>query len=385
MKRITLIECILVISMITSCRLNNNPPAVYTVPSAPASSCQLVATQDTIVFKLSEEAFGDIESWNVRWVDTQTIVSLFDQFSLTISEYAYPSLKRIKVIDLSRYFKAGEIKSAYIQDYQNIYLTSRSKLYVTDTSGKIKSKFDFGSPGNSKTAKIMPGNPLTFKDNKVFLSLYPGVDRTSKLAMRKWEIMWSADLENKTIDTRYHFPGMYFDNIYIAPFLSSSYCVNDSGRFVISFTADTLLYETDLKNYHRAWFAKSRYEKKARQSVPRDKTVTALEEWKIHVTNNTYGAVFYDRARKRYLRLTRAASPENEIHHKDFRSLSRVIILDKNFHIIGESDLPKTVAFKNSLFTPDGNIYSRIKSKLGDEITFIRMEYRENQLTTIKK
>lgn len=364
-----------------SCRLKQNAPLVYRETSPATFSCELTPTEDTLRFRLTEETF-DASSWNWREVNGQAVIAFFDRFSLIISEYQYPSLELIHQINLSPFFKPGSVNSAYLKDYEHIFLTTDDQLLVVDSSGKTRQKFDFGDENNRQRAVISAGNPLTFVGDKVYISLNLGADRTSKSAMRKWEIMWSADLKNNTTDRQYYMPEMYWKNLYELKFTRYSYCVNDSGRFVINFSADTLLYETDLKEYNHAWFAKTILQTKPVAPIQKGKVLSVPEQRLIYLRNTHYAAILYDKARQRYLRLTKPAFSEEEIKNSNFEHGNRVVILDKNFHIIGESDLSHKIHLQKTLFTPDGKIYSQISSGKEDILALVRLEYRESQLTT---
>ena len=378
-QRIT--YAILFLSVCISCRPRQNAPLVFHDQLPASFNWELAATDDTMRLKLTDETF-DASSWNWREVNGQAILVFFDRFSLILSEYQYPSLELTRQIDLSSFFKPGSVNSAYLKDYQHIFLTTDDKLLVVDTSGKIHRTFFFGDNDQRQRAVISAGNPLTFMGDNIYISLNPGMDRTSKSAMRKWEIMWSANLKNNTTDKQYHMPEMYWKNLYQSKFTRYSYCVNDSGRFVISFSADTLLYETDLKDYNHAWIAKTLLQSKPVAAIPKGKTLSISEERLIYLRNTHYPAIFYDKARQRYLRLTKPAFSEEEIKNSDFKHGNRVVILDKNFHIIGESDLPLKIHLQKTIFTPDGKIYSQISSGQEDILALVRLEYRESKLTT---
>jgi hypothetical protein len=285
----------------------------------------------------------------------------------------------VNVIDLSRFFKPRVIKSAYVQDYDNIYLTSKTQLFIIDSSGNIKNQIDFANSEKRLSAEISPTSPLVTAGNKVFLSLNPGVNPRSKTSLRKWEVMWSADLHTKAVNIQYHLPEIYAKNFYINKLLGYNHCVNDSGRFVFSFAADTLIYETDLAHYHHAWVAKSALHNQPVKTIQKDSKISAEEQWKMFMTTSCYGAIFYDKIRQRYLRLAKPAVSEENLLAQKVDHTNRVIILDKNFRTIGESDLPLKASFRKTFFTPDGNIYSKIASGGDDILSFIRLEYREQQ------
>lgn len=372
---------LLIALFVLSCQQEPRQPVVYHHAAADYSKYALVPTGDTLKFHLDDETFGNIESWSIRQADSNTIIAFFDQLSGSIVEYAYPSGKQVNKIDLLRFFKPSTLKSAYLKNYDSIYITTHDKVYLIDSSGNKLRQFEFGPPENRLSGKIAPESPISFMNDKIYIALSPGADISSKYSLRNWKVMWSADLCKQTTDRQYGLPAMYEANYHVGKFVKYTYCLNDSGRFVFSFAGDTMLYETDLGAYNHAWFAKSNTQNKPVPTASREKVNNTNLERKQYMTNQTYGPVFYDKIKKRYLRVTKPAISEEDFEAEKFSKTNRVIIMDENFNIIGESDLPKEIYFSRTFFTPDGGIYTFIKVSKSNAINFLRMEYREHQIT----
>jgi hypothetical protein len=160
--------------------------------------------------------------------------------------------------------------------------------------------------------------------------------------------------------------------------MRACYCVNDKGNLVFSFSADTSIYETNLEDYHVAYYGKSRFQEEDISPVPE----TELEKdngFKQLTIRDSYGPIYYDSYKKRYLRVARQKISGELYETNKWERRSSFIIFDENFRIIGEGRFPADLSYSSIFFTPEGRIYSRVNIKDEYALHFVRLAYEERK------
>ncbi|WP_346320494.1 DUF4221 family protein [Chitinophaga sp. YIM B06452] len=374
------IPSIFIMLFIIACKHGNPEPQLY-YPQPAYHSYNIIATQDTINFLADEESFSDLESWSVRQFNGKTYIAFFEQMSASIILYDYPSNHQADRIDLQRFFKPNSVNSAYFHNYDSIFVTTRDAFYMLDSAGKHIRKVPFISEENQGKGRISTENSLYLKNDTVFISVTPATRNGSKSALRSWKLLWSVDLKTDKVTRYYHLPDTYTDHYYVGKLNKHSYCMNKEGRFVVSFATDTLLYETDLKDYHHAYFAKSQYQIKPVKDSKKEDVNDVKEEGRIYMISDSYGSIFYDPYHERYLRVAKPAISEADFNAKKYARPYRLIIFDKNFQIIGESDFENGIELHRMFATPDGKLYAQVMSPVENQYSFRRLEYQENHIS----
>jgi hypothetical protein len=195
-------------------------------------------------------------------------------------------------------------------------------------------------------------------------------------ALREWKVIYEFDLQHEKSHYYYHLSGLYQNNLYGYHFLDYNFCFNDKNRFVISFPADTVLYESNLADYHKSYFARSQYQKLAISPVSKE-VLENGEELKAYATRDSYGPVYFDPHRKYYLRLAKQKMSERNYMAKSGKRKQTVLILNENFKIIGESDFSNDISFDSLFFTDDGQMYARVNASDEYALHFIRLQYEQ--------
>jgi hypothetical protein len=181
----------------------------------------------------------------------------------------------------------------------------------------------------------------------------------------------------------YQLPEIYQENLYGYSFLDYSYCHNDRGNFVFSFAADTNIYETNLKDYHVAYYGKSRFQAGPIKPVTKE-DLRRDDSYKLYALRDSYGPIFYDPYKKRYLRQAKQKITEADFLAKNTSKKRTVIIFNEQFKIIGESETDDQFSFSSIFFTESGGIYARVNP--GDEhaLHFARLVYEEGENDPVK-
>lgn len=349
--------------------------SVYILPVY--NDIKLVSTRDTIHFPLSATTYNQIKSFNYFSQGSTSFISFYDRGSQSICIYDFDKTKRVKKIRLKKIFKDEPLKNTtvYTKSFDSILVTNGRKVYLLDSSGTVKNFIEFFE-GLGTKAVYDNTTPVYFKDGLIYMGVSHNVNETSLPDIKKWRAMYEFDIDKNNRKLYYQAPFIYLNNLYGNHFLDYSYCINQKGNFVFSFPADTSIYETNLKDYHVSYFAKSRYQSEPISVIPKE-ALEADEGLKEYLLRDSYGPVYYDFFRQRYLRLAKRKISLEEYKAKDFKRSQSVIIFNKEFKIIGETELDNNIAFGSVLFTDDGSIY--VRTNFSDEyaLHFVRLEYNE--------
>lgn len=333
---------------------------------------------DTIAFPLKENVYNTIKSFNVFNQNGIEYISFYDQRSETINIYDFQKRLLVKNISIKDCFKKRRLfkTTAYIINFDSIFINNITSLYLLDSSGTIRESVDFLKRPKNAWAVFENSNPLIVKNNKAFAAVRPNVDESSFRALRKWKVLYSFDLENKKAVLHYNLPNIYHKNLYGYQFLDFSYCHNNRGNFVFSFPADTNIYETNLDDYHIAYFAKSRFQVGDIKPVKKEE-IKQDQGHKQYKLRDSYGAIFFDPFRKRYFRQAKQKISVADYEAKKLERKQSVIVFNEDLKIIGESEITNDFAFSTIIFTSNGNMYARINPRDEYALNFVRLEYKE--------
>lgn len=340
---------------------------------------QLTLQDDSIEFVLDEDSYNQIRSINYFDQQGASYVSFYDARSKSINIYNFWSKKLEIRIDLKKWLTDSHFKytTASVLNFDSIFVSNIGTLYLFDSAGVMKKKIEC-KEGTSAIVAMDNSGPLIVKRNVVFTGVKSNVDDKSLNSLRKWRALYMFDLDSKAHELLYQLPEIYRKNIFGEKFLSVGYCLNDRGNFVFSFPADTNIYETDLMKYHAAYYGKSKLQLGPIMPVP-EAELRNNNGFKQYVIRDSYGPIYYDPYKKRYIRLAKQKISEELYETNKWTRQSSFIIFDENFKIIGESKFPADLSYSSIFFTPDGGIYSRVNSKDEYALHFVRLAYDERK------
>lgn len=347
---------------------------VYTMPEY--DKVQLKSTTDTVSFALNDYTYNDIRSFNMFNQEGIEYISFYDRRSESISIYHFKSRSLVKNLSIKTCLRDHDLykTSAYVKQFDSIYITNNNTLYLVDSLGKIKKEIDFLiKPFRTKAFFDNPSSPV-FIGTRLYARVRPGVDEKSLSDIKKWRVLYEFDLKTNKASLHYNMPELYQTNFYGYKFLDYSYCYSDHGTFVFSFPADTNIYESDLADHHIAYNAKSQFQHEEIKSVSK-RSILQNEGSKEYALRDSYGAVYFDPYRKYYLRLAKQKISEKEYKTKIAKRKQSVIILNEYFKIIGETEIQNDFSFNSIMFTSSGDMYARIKANDEYALHFIRLTY----------
>ncbi|WP_166437117.1 DUF4221 family protein [Niastella caeni] len=347
---------------------------------------QLKVAEDTLHFPLDDNAYNSLKSFNLFTENDREFMCFFDERSMAVSIYDLANQQKVKTISIKSALKDRKIykPTVFINSFDSIFVNNNKAVYLIDSAGAIKNKIPFLENPGFSWAIFNNDTPPILRDGSLFAAVRPYVNDESLSALKEWKVLYEFDFQNKTAKLHYPLPAILREQYYGSRFLDHSYCYNDRDHFVFSFPADSAIYETDLANFHMAYSGKSMFQLGG--IPPLSKQEVSEDGSKNFMLRDSYGAIYFDPTKKRYLRVAMSKINEQEYEAKKTKD-QRIIIFDDQFRIIGESPIHNSILLKSLIITSTGNIYARVMRKDEYAIHFIRLSYIEknNELNKIAK
>ncbi|MDR2145114.1 MAG: DUF4221 domain-containing protein [Tannerella sp.] len=253
----------------------------------------------------------------------------------------------------------------YIEDLNNIYITSSMPriLYKIDSTGTVIQKIPYGKTDSgyeiiSQSSWSTVYTPLVFIDSKLYLSQHPWQGNP----VSKTPLCVVIDTLNQSYVLPYPFPPLIEDGeLFTAPDATSFSRIFNGKEFVYSFFSDENIHvanigHTDVRKYK----IKSQYIGKI---VIKNISISDMyEHAKFRYGNPLYGNLIYDPYRKLYYRFAYpGVDLENGPDYISLTALGRkkfsIIILDKNFNVVGETMFPEWVYCPSVMFVSRDGLY----------------------------
>jgi len=277
-------------------------------------------------------------------------------------------------LDLEGPNGVGRMNGYHIEDLNNIYITSYQKLGLVkvDTTGTTKQFIKYGKTNNdynvvpSYTSTSFDYKPIIINNNLIYIAQIP----TQFSDIAETPVSVAIDTSSNTIkELPFRFPNLITDEELFTLIPVPDFSRDFNGKqFIYSFNMDENIYITDIETDKEIKVpTKSKYINKLKFSKRIGERSTTH---KTLIESSYYENLLYDNYRDVYYRFARIGgelpseykSQCSEIFFSGSIQFS-VIILDKDFNIIGETLFPKftynpTVAFvhKNGLYISDSHI-----------------------------
>lgn len=354
-------------------------PSSYLFIQPEYTDIYLSQQKDSVDFDLDEDTYNQIRSINYFNKGNDEFISFYDARSQSVNIYNFDSKQLIKRIELKKWLPDPHLKftSVSVQNFDSIFIANIGKLYLFDSAGVMKKDIQCLG-GVNAIITVNYSNPLIVNGNTVYTGVKANVDELSSKSISGWRALYSLNLEDHSQKLLYQLPDMYQEHILGERFMRSGYCFNNKGNFVISFSADTNIYETNLADYHAAYFGKSQYQSGDISPVP-EIELKMKNGFKQFTIRDSYGPIYYDPYKKRYLRVARQKISAELYETNKWQRQSSFIIFDEKFKIIGESKFPADLSYSSIFFTPDGGIYSQVNSNDEYALHFVRLAYDERK------
>lgn len=380
-----MIDCFKILCCVALCLLNlgcrdEHVPSEFRYIQPEYSSIRLVATNDTIKFELDTGVYNEIKTFNYLLHKGEEYICFYDRRSQSLSIYSFLTRKLVKKIYLKKLLAEDELykTTTFLKNFDSLFISNNKRLYLFNSTGMIINSIDFQDDPYPSLAAFKNKSPAFFRGNLLFVEARPRLSNIDKSSLRKWKVLYQFDFESKNVRTFYNLPVIYQNNIYTYQFLYNSYCVNTAGRFVFSFPADTNIYETDLADYHVAYYAKSRFFTDVTKPLTEDRAIKAGIDGRSWLMNDAYDAIYFDPYNRRYLRTAKGKLDNEDYRRKIWRKSQSIIIFDDAFRIIGESEINRNIELSTLFFSKDGSIYARTNLDDDASLQFVKLAYANN-------
>jgi hypothetical protein len=353
-------------------------PSSYAFIRPAYGNIRLESIPDTLHFRLSKNTYNDIRAINYFEEKGNPYIAFYDRRSESVCIYNFSNQQRVKKIYLKEGLKDNKLYkvSVYVKNFDSIFITNHWVLYLIDSAGRKRSSVDFFLD-NDKMGFIENQAPIVIKNNLVYMGVRPYIDANSFDNIKKWKVLYRFDFKKKKKKMYYSLPPVYQTNMFNDRFFSYSYCYNDNGNFIFSFPADTNIYETNLSDYHRAYYGKSMYQEGP--ILPLGKQAERDDEGrKSFLMRDTYGPLYYDPYNRRYLRVAWQKITEKE-YENNLKRKQSLIIFDDKFRIIGESELSNNILMNTLFFAGKDKMYVRTNIEDENALHFLRLNYTQIQ------
>jgi hypothetical protein len=274
---------------------------------------------------------------------------------------------------------AGRCDGYYIEDLDNIYLTPVDKfgLVKVDTAARVKQFIKYGKTNNGY--EVLPiyrsrsfnYNPMVIYNTKLYITQHPFQAQTSKVSETPLTI--AIDTTAGVIKEHpFRFSDIFSDDDVLFGSFGRDFSRDFNGKqFIYSFCMDENIYITDIETEETKNIpVRSKYIKRPVIDKRPDDMDNIELAYKKLLEASCYRNLFYDKYRNVYYRFTHIGVEQEKEREYTSREIWNsgpaqfsVIILDKDFNIIGETLFPKytynsTIAFvhKNGLYICDSHI-----------------------------
>ncbi|MFR0677012.1 DUF4221 family protein [Dysgonomonas mossii] len=256
----------------------------------------------------------------------------------------------------------GRFLGYFIKDLENIFLTSGLPVISQiEYNGNLKEKYSFantttGIPLYEYNSLSYIYTPIVVIDNNLYITSYcnrlAGTNPVSAVINMNTKEVSALPFEYPIFEAS---KNKIFENNQLESFLSRCY---DGKNFIYSFYFDEDIYVASIDHKTvRKISVKSKYISKVQ--FPNMQTGDPM---KNICENPNYGNLYYDPYRKVYYRV---AYPEVNIDkNENFRDLWHygrknfsIIILDKDFNIIGETLFPDFTYISTLMFVNKDGLY----------------------------
>lgn len=362
--------------IVCCCSSENEDPAIIEL-TPDYNKTGIITSKDTTIFQLDDSTYNDIRSISFFSESGNNFISLYDHTSQSINIYDWNTHIRTVRINLKTCLRSSHLYkvSVYTKNFDSIFVTNNTNLYLLNKSGRIVNKVSYASSPEFAWPFFDTNNPAIKRNNILFTAVRPFVKETSIKSIKKWKNLYEFNIDEKKTSLNINYPKALRTERYGHRFLRSSFCETDRNTFLLSFAGDTNIYETTSTQYLRAYKVKSKHHATILSPMT-DEDFKNEHGQKLYDTNYSYDYIYADPQHHKYLRV--AKHPIEEKNHDVPRQKRQsIIILDHKFQIIGESTIDNNISLDQLFWANDGHMYCRVNKRNEYSVSFIKLLYQE--------
>jgi hypothetical protein len=351
----------------------------------------LEVNDDSLHFPLTENTYNNIRSFNIFSDNGLDYISFYDKLSLSVNIYQISTQQLVSRIDIRKCITTRSLEkhtTVFCKNLDTILVLNKLTLFIIGKNLKLVDSVKLRTEPIVAFSSLSGDTPPVFIGQKLYISAYPYLSTTDKKALKKWRSIYEFDLRTGESTLFEGLPEIYFKGFYGRGFVESSYCLNRDGKFVMSYGADSNLYVTDFRSYAHAYNAKSKYHEQLVSHATPAELKTEDGPQKAYLLRDSYGAIYFDRIREMYFRIAEKKITLAAYNQGERKKIKSLILLDKDFQIVGETTLPAGVSTNSIFFTSDGKMFARTHNQDEDTLHFVRVsianiqDSSHNKLTT---
>lgn len=348
--------------------------------------CSFVIPDDVKFSSLCVQLFSDGE---------KEYLAYKNEFEQEILFYELVSEKMVKRITFPKEGQnsiTGGFLGFHVQNLDNIYIPSlyQNIIYVSDSIGNIKRTINFEKTNlGKKLIPFIPGmnGEMVFIDNKLYIPQTVNPMLGDKIIDESPVGAVIDTLSGNNISLPMRFPRLITHNdigTMAGTGLNYNRCF-DGKHFVYSFYYTDVVYVADINHQNiEEYIIKSVYVDGV--EVPNRKLTTSRDVQKYNVEHSRYGRIHYDKYRDVYYRIVYPANNYDE-KSSDILRLGKknfsIIILDKEFNIIGETLFPDDLYVPELLFVTKEGLFISTNNERNSEFDEELLKFERIELSGI--
>ena len=346
-----------------------------------------VAEAETLVFPLDDSTVENMEHLQYFQRNDSNILAFTNEYDNSIVFYDYNSSKYLNRISYDKEGRNG-IGSVFAFCYVNedsIYHFhyNLSTLFRTNSKGKVLEKhliqvFPNPSPDSLFLAPTLfprPQSPMRLVGNEMLIPGFliaevEGENDKNRPVMTYFNLITHGVRHSDCYPSMYHNSNWGGDMTWRAV----KYTMSPNGEFVLSFPADHNIRvrkqgEVDYKEYYAG--VGDGYEiEPIEDKVVNFKSISPEMIRNHYIRNLTYDGIYYDKYREVYYRIAKLPDSDIDIHKRPIRKPIEVVVLNKDFQIIGKAALPSYKYWISHAFVGEKGLHIQIQSENEDELVF---------------
>lgn len=342
---------------------------------------------DSLVFSLDDSTVENMQHLQYFQRNDSNILAFTNDFDNSIVFYDYASRKYLNRISYDKEGAngIGSIFTFYYVNEDSIYHYHYNlrTLFRTDTKGRVLEKhliqvLPNPSPDSLFLAPTLfprPQSPMRLIGNEM---LIPGflIAEVEGENDKNRPVMTFFNLITHEVRHSDCYPSMYHNSNWGGDmnWRAVKYTMSPDNEFVLSFSADHNIRvrnqdEEGYKEYYAGIGGEYDIE-------PIEKRVINFRSIPLEVIRNhyirnlTYDGIYYDKYREVYYRIAKLPDSNIDIHKRPIRKPVEIVVLDKDFQIIGKAVLPREKYFIGHVFVGEEGLHIQIQSKNEDELVF---------------
>lgn len=342
---------------------------------------------ENLVFPLDDSTVENMEHLQYFQRNDSNVLAFTNEYDNSIVFYDYNSRKYLSRVSYDKEGANG-IGPVFAFCYVNEdsiyhYHYNLSTLFRTNAKGKVLEKHVIHvlpnpSPDSLFLAPTLfprPQSPMRLIGDEM---LIPGflIAEVEGENDKNRPVMTFFNLISHEIRHSDCYPSMYHDSNWGGDMTwrAVKYTMSPDDELVLSFSADhnvrvRKLEEEDYNEYYAG--VGDGYEiKPIENKVTNFKSIPPEVKRSHYIRNLTYDGIYYDKYRDVYYRIAKLPDSDIDIHKRPIRKPIEVVVLDKDYKILGKASLPSYKYWISHVFVGVEGLHIQIQSENEDELVF---------------